>query len=420
MIEWLILTLISFNNIFLFLIIIFVILIILNRFIWSFQINIISFIDYIRLFLVFLSILVIIFIVSLLSSKQIINFVQLAILFILLFFFSSSLLVLFFFFELTLCPILILIIGWGYQFERLQASRYLLIYTILCSLPIIYFVILFFYYTKSLFIRISYFYITFILKTLLLFVFFVKLPIFGLHLWLPKAHVEAPTIGSIILAGVLLKLGSYGLIRIFVLFKNYKNIFLHFIIPIGIILSCVFCVFQTDAKRLVAYSSVSHINFLLLIIMFYFLKRKIVRIIIIFSHGIISRLIFFIVGWFYQIIFSRKLYFLQIVNKTNIIILFVIILIIIANFGAPPFISRIIEIVFISSSFIKNNLFCIFILFLIIFSAYSSLYLLLRIMFGKNIYINSTNTNIIIIFFSFIFTYFITFIVILNFWVFSL
>lgn len=420
MIEWLILTTISFNNIFLFLLSTFFILIIFNNFIWSFQINIISFIDYITLFLVFLSILIIVFIVSLILSKQIINFVQLALLCILLFFFSSSLVILFFFFELTLCPILILMIGWGYQFERLQASRYLLIYTILCSLPIIYFVILFFSQAKRLFIRVRYFSITFLLKTVLLFVFFVKLPIFGLHLWLPKAHVEAPTIGSILLAGILLKLGSYGLIRILVLFKNYKNILLYFIIPIGVILSCIFCIFQTDAKRLVAYSSVSHINFLLLVVLFYFLKNKVTRIIIIFRHGIISRLIFFIVGWFYQIIFSRKLYFLQIINKTNIRVLFVLLLIIIANFGAPPFIRRIIEIVFVTSSFIKNNLFCIFIIFLIILSAYSSLYLLLRVIFGKNIYINFNSTNIIIIFFSFLIIYFIIFIIILNFWIFSL
>nr|QGU85625.1 NADH dehydrogenase subunit 4 [Paracercion v-nigrum] len=188
-------------------------------------------------------------------------------LFLVLSFFSTSLFMFYFFFESSLIPTFFLILGWGYQPERLQAGIYLLFYTLFASLPLL--VSIFNVYdalsTSNIFMFFSFFDMTFgvYVYISLIFAFLIKMPMFIFHLWLPKAHVEAPVAGSMILAGVLLKLGGYGLIRVFSLIYYLGICFNYIFVSIsvfgGIIVSFI-CLRQVDLKALIAYSSVAHMG----------------------------------------------------------------------------------------------------------------------------------------------------------------
>lgn len=180
---------------------------------------------------------------------------------------SINFFIFYLFFEISLVPILFLIIGWGYQPERLEAGIYLLFYTLLMSLPMI--VIIFYIYKiigTLIFILIIFNLDSIYMYMCLNMVFFVKIPIFFIHLWLPKAHVEAPISGSIILAGIILKLGGYGLLRLIILYQSFinnLNVFFIVVSLIGGFIVSLICIRQRDIKSLVAYSSVSHIGLVL-------------------------------------------------------------------------------------------------------------------------------------------------------------
>ena len=306
---------------------------------------------------------------------------------------SNRILLFYFFFEWSLLPIFFIIMGWGYQIERLKSRFYLLIYTLFASLPLLMIIL----FVKKFIFSFNMNFLTYCYKlstnnTLLLFTFLaflVKFPIFFFHQWLPKAHVEAPVGGSMILAGLLLKLGGYGIIRL--LFFCKLTYIIKFILVFSLLggrLLRILCLINRDIKVIIAYSSVVHMA---LIIATIFLKNIWSingAIIIIVAHGLCSSGIFSCANMIYERTHSRII----IINKSNLnyfprlsIFWF---LLCIANFGGPFTYNLLGEVILIIR---LRNINYYFLIFIFIISFFSAAY---RIILYSNLQ-QGVNNNLI-------------------------
>ena len=250
---------------------------------------------------------------------------------------TTNIIIFYFFFEWSLIPIFFIIIGWGYQPERLKASLSLFFYTLFASLPLLISIVIIINWSGSVKLRII---ITQgmpnFLWTITVLAFLVKFPMYFVHLWLPKAHVEAPVSGSIILAGVLLKLGGYGIIRL-IRVTNIR------IIPSQIIALAligggilgVLCIVQRDIKVVIAYSSVVHIALVIAG------RLRLTKwgfegvLIIILAHGVCSSGIFAAANMIYERRHSRRFFFNSGLLNRRAIFRIVWFVLIVANFGGP-------------------------------------------------------------------------------------
>ena len=279
-------------------------------------------------------------------------------------------------YEASIIPILYIIVKWGSYPDRSLRAIMLIIYTSVFSLPFLYLL----YYAFSFNNTFSIVPISLVnllpqhsLSVFCVFIVFaVKLPIYGAHFWLPIAHVEAPTCGSIILAGVLLKLGGLGLIR----FRSLVNLlqlnsYILSYLLFFLVFSTLVCCFQSDFKRLVAYSSISHIiaiPFLLLVASKFSFSTITL---LIFFHGLSSPLLFMLVGSIYSIYATRQLPLVRGLALLSPLLSFILVLAFFFTLSAPPFPSFLSEVFFFLSSY---SLTPYFLVSLILFAFFSLVY----------------------------------------------
>nr|AJQ17897.1 NADH dehydrogenase subunit 4 [Osteobrama cunma] len=238
--------------------------------------------------------------------------------FLIMAFGATEIIMFYIMFEATLIPTLIIITRWGNQTERLNAGTYFLFYTLAGSLPLLIALLLLQNSLGTLSMLVIQYSQPMQLNSWghmiwwagCLIAFLVKMPLYGVHLWLPKAHVEAPVAGSMVLAAVLLKLGGYGMMRMMVMLDPLsKELAYPFIILAlwGIIMTGSICLRQTDLKSLIAYSSVSHMGLVAGGILIQTPWGFSGAIILMIAHGLVSSALFCLANTAYERTHSRTM-----------------------------------------------------------------------------------------------------------------
>nr|YP_010131903.1 NADH dehydrogenase subunit 4 [Euaspis polynesia]QQD78164.1 NADH dehydrogenase subunit 4 [Euaspis polynesia] len=333
--------------------------------------------------LVLLSLWIMGLVILMLKNLQfLMNLVMMLLLVLMMNFLSMNLLLFYLMFEISLIFIFVLINKYGLSIMRLSASFYLLFYTLFFSLPMLFIL----FYMMNL-LKIDNF-LLFEFKGLMmkdmnliylmyLFgAFLVKLPMFMLHNWLLKAHVEAPVYGSMILASLMLKLGSYGLLRFififYVLMKSFEFMVMYGLLG-GIIMSLM-CFRQLDMKVLVAMSSVVHMN-LMMSSLFSMYKIGILgSYITMIAHGLCSSGMFYMLNLCYLETNSRLMLFnkgLMVLNPTITLLWF---LMCSSNMSAPMSMNLVGELFMMISIIMVNKLYWLLLFIYCLFSFMYSIY----------------------------------------------
>jgi len=296
------------------------------------------------------------------------------------------------FFEAILIPMFILIGIWGSRERKIRAVYLLFFYTLFGSLLML--IGLLYMYSIVGTLNLEYLLawnFTFNEQCWLWLAFFLsfasKIPMFPFHVWLPEAHVEAPTVGSVLLAGILLKLGVYGFLRFSLsLFPDASLFFsplVYLLSVIGVIYASLSAIRQTDLKRIIAYSSVAHMNLVTLGIFSFNaigLEGSILQSI---SHGFVSGAMFLMIGILYDRYHSRLLsYYGGLVHMMPVYSVFFLIFTM-ANIALPGTSSFVGEFLLLSGIYKTNVVSCIMGAIGVILCGAYSLWLYNRIIFGN-------------------------------------
>ena len=322
------------------------------------------------------------------------------------FFLSLDMVLFYIFFEMVLIPMYFLIAIWGGK-ERVYASVKFFLYTLVGSLLMLVAIIYAGFYVGaensatglgaaftsdySLLLQKNYaadvqtwLFLAFTLS------FAIKVPLFPLHTWLPDAHTEAPTAGSVILAGVLLKMGTYGLVRFCVpMFPQASLDFapwMCLLAVVGIIYGGMAAMVQTDVKRLVAYSSVSHLGFIVLGIFSFTTEAMSGAVIQMVNHGISTGALFLMVGMIYDRRHTRAIADFQGLAKVVPIFTLFFMITVLSSVGLPGLNGFVGEFLILVGSFHSNLVsgsWAILAASGVIIAAVYLLWMFRRVMFGQ-------------------------------------
>lgn len=296
------------------------------------------------------------------------------------------------FFEAILIPMYLIIGVWGSRERKVRAVYLFFFYTLIGSLCMLV-GLLYIYATVG---NLNFEYLlsypfTFEEQYWLWLAFFLsfssKVPMFPLHIWLPEAHVEAPTVGSVLLAGILLKLGVYGFIRFSLTLFTEASLFfcplVYTLSIMGIIYASFSAIRQTDIKRIIAYSSIAHMNLVVLGIFSFNNLGFEGAVLQSISHGFVAGALFLLIGILYNRYHSRFLYYYGgIVHLMPIYSIFFLIFTM-SNIALPGTSSFIGEFLLLSSIYKMNSFIGILSTLGVILCGIYSLWLSNRILYGN-------------------------------------
>lgn len=320
--------------------------------------------------------------------------------------FSTTNLILFYIcFEGILIPMFYLIIGWGSRSRKIKAAFYLFLYTafgsifFFISFALLYaefnyfnFNASFIYYLKLVQFNEQIGYINFdFFRQLIVWLgffitFAIKIPIFPFHIWLPEAHVEAPTVGSVILASLLLKIGGYGMIKFLVIFERatkFMQPLIYTVCLISILYASLSALRQLDIKKIIAYSSIAHMNFVVLSIFSLTFDGLYGAIILMLGHGIVSGALFLLIGVLYERYHTRNILYYGGLTQVMPLASFLFFFFSISNFSFPGTANFIGELLILKAMLQTNLLVTLLLLISSIFTVGYSMFLYNRIFFGN-------------------------------------
>jgi len=284
--------------------------------------------------------------------------------FLILVFCVRDLLLFYIFFESVLIPMFIIIGVWGSRERKVRASYMFFLYTLFGSVLMLISILFIYFKTGTTdyetLLTVNF---TTIEQRFIWLAFFAsfasKIPMLPVHIWLPEAHVEAPTAGSVVLAGILLKLGSYGFLRFSLpLLPEASFYFTPFIFALsilGVIYPSLTAIRQTDLKRIIAYTSVAHMN----LVMIGLFSANVVglegAILQSLSHGFVSSALFLLIGVVYDRHHTRMVAYYSGLVHTMPVFTIIFLIFTMANIALPGTGSFVGEFLILSGAFKINT-----------------------------------------------------------------